>query len=133
MSDKEKKAMFKACATCGKKRLYVEDKHRDCIYCLYPDHKAESCKICRTFSAKTLRDREGRLLTWLHKLKSKENPVSSDADDSSSATSSRRSVKRGRVSPSPSLERPGKALKQTSHRSEASSPGESPHRGVKER
>lgn len=133
MSDKEKKALFKACAICFKKRLFVEDKHKDCIYCLYPDHKATDCKICRTFSTKTLRDREGRLLTWLQKLKSRKESASSDSDEASSTASSKWSLKRGRSSPSTSTGPPVKVLRSTSDRSGRPSPSESPHCGVKER
>ncbi|XP_078520177.1 uncharacterized protein LOC144784935 [Lissotriton helveticus] len=134
MSDKEKKALFRSCASCGKKRLFVEDKHDNCIYCLYPDHKATDCKICRTFSNKTLRDREGRLLTWLQKMKTRKEVLSSDEEDSVSAASSQRSKKRGRSPPGSSTsEPPLKAPHKISDRSERAGPLQSPHESVKER
>lgn len=67
MSDK--KGLFQPCKTCGKKRVHADDPHKDCIYCLHPAHEVKQCKICRTFSSKTLRDREGRLLLRLQSTK----------------------------------------------------------------
>lgn len=125
MSGKEKKGLFRACATCSKKRLYTDDPHADCIYCLYPDHQAKDCKVCRTFSSKTLRDREGCLLIWLQKLKTRKEVISSDSDEASSS-SSRRSQKRRSPHAHSSEERPEKALKKTTLWSSGRSPSKSP-------
>ncbi|XP_078529947.1 uncharacterized protein LOC144810887 [Lissotriton helveticus] len=81
MAESSKKRLFRPCRSCGKARLFSEDPHKDCLYCLHPKHVAKDCKYCRTFSAKTLRDREARLLLWLQKKKAASD---SDSEDESS-------------------------------------------------
>ncbi|XP_078541545.1 uncharacterized protein LOC144826958 [Lissotriton helveticus] len=113
MSEGQKKGLFRACSSCSKKRLHIDDKHDRCLYCLYPHHQAKECKICRTFSNKTLKDREGRLLLWLNRLKTKTADLASEGESGSGA--SQFSLKRPRVSsPSPTDTPPMKTSKKSS-------------------
>lgn len=50
-------ALFRKCPACGKK-MAASDPHAVCISCLPSSHKVESCYHCKSFSSRTLRDRE---------------------------------------------------------------------------
>lgn len=86
MSEGSKKRLFRSCKSCGKARLYSEDPHKECLYWLYPKHVTKECKYCRTFSAKTLKDREARLLLWLQEKKA---ALDTDSEEKSKGYSSK--------------------------------------------